>query len=205
MNILLFNKILIGLIVFPATLMALLTKLPSNKIMPPFFSVKNPDWTRWHRRAGWITLAGLVLQRWIYLLAKEPPIYPLKPEVFAHGVLITLCAVAVLYKVWSAQRTAGRRLKQKILWWATITAFGAGFAVLTYALLIWRWVNPPITWGYNMWLIYWAGLLGHIGLALALIGLGRLGLANRHSSSQQDIFARSGGMGWTDPSKTGQH
>jgi hypothetical protein len=202
MNVLLFNKILVILVVFPATLMALGTKLPINKITPMILNVDNPVLLRWHRWAGWIALAGLVLQRWIYLLTYQPPVYPLKPGVFAHGVLITLCAVAFLYKVWSVQHTAGRRLNQKIVWWASIIAFGAGFAVLTCALIAWRWANPPVTWDNNNWLIYQVSIIGHVALAMALIWLGRLALVTGRESNQINNFEVSERQAGSEFTKT---
>ena len=68
-------------------------------------------------------------------------------------------------------------------WWLTALVFGAGFATLTCTLVGWRWASPAVAQGEDTWLIYQVAVLAHVGLAIALIWLGRLVLRSPGAES----------------------
>ena len=121
--------------------------------------------------------------------------FPFDARYFAHGVLSALCAVAVLSKVWVTQRKVKWEMNQVLTWVVTIFIVGASFSTLTCALAAWRWANPTVTWDKGEWFTYRAATLGHVGLAIALIWLGRLALVNGRGSGQIDTFVERGVTG----------
>jgi hypothetical protein len=195
MNALFFVKGSTGLIVFSAAVFALLTQLQIRKISPAILNVKDPVLLTWHRWAGWIALGGFVLNRMICQLLGVYPTFPFEARHFAHGVLSVLCAVAILSKIWVTRRKVKWGKKRILTWVVTIFIVGASFSTLTGVLAAWRWANPTLTWDKNEWLIYQAAIFGHVGLAIALIWLGRLALVNGRGPDQIDAFVERGVTG----------
>jgi hypothetical protein len=195
MNALFFVKGSTGLIVLLAAVFALLTQLQVRKIPPAILNVKNPVLLTWHRWAGRIALGGFVLTRMICQLVGVYPTFPLEARHFAHGVLSALCAAAILSKIWVTRRQVRWGKKRILTWVVTTFIVGASFSTLTGALAAWRWANPTVIWGKNEWLIYRAATLGHVGLAIALIWLGRLALVNGRCRDQVNTFVECGVTG----------
>jgi hypothetical protein len=196
MNALFLVRNLIGPIVFAAAVFALLTQLQIRNIIPATFGVKNPIFLKWHRWAGRIAIGGFVLNRMICQLVGVYPTFPLEARHFAHGALSALCAAAILSKIWVTRRQVRRGKKRILTWVVAIFIVGASFSTLTGALAAWRWANPTVTWGKNEWLIYQAATLGHVGLAIALIWLGRLALENGRGRDQVDTLVERSVTGW---------
>jgi hypothetical protein len=196
MNALFFVKGSTGLIVFLAAVFALLTQLQVRNIIPVTFRVKNPVLLEWHRWAGRIALGGFVLNRMICQLVGVYPTFPFEARHFAHGVLSALCAAAILSKIWVTRGKVKWEKKRILTWVVTVFIVGASFSTLTGALAAWRWANPTVTWGKNEWLIYQAATLGHVGLAIALIWLGRLALVNGRGRDQVDTLVERSVRGW---------
>jgi hypothetical protein len=195
MNALFLARNLISPIVCSAAIFALLTQLQIHNIIPTIYGVKNPVLLKWHRWAGRIAIGGFVLDRMICQLLGEYPTFPFEARNFAHGVLSALCAVAVLSKVWVTWPKGKWGRKRILTWVVTIFIVGASFSTLTGALAAWRWASPTVIWGKNEWLIYQAATLGHVGLAIALIWLGRLALVNGRGRDQIDTFVERGVAG----------
>ncbi len=192
----------INFIVCFALFIALLTRLQIHGKTPAFLCAGNPPLVKWHRWAGWITLGGFVLNRVISSYVGESPPFPLKLQHYAHGVFSALCAVAFLNKIRVTQREA-KWAKQRVLTWGTTTfILGTSFYTLTFALSAWRWTNPPVTWGKDEWLTYQAARIGHVGLAVALIFLGRLALKNRPGRKQKDTFSRGYATGGNEKAES---
>ena len=200
MNVLFFVRGLISLIVVSAACTALLTQLQIRKILPAILNVKNPVLLTWHRWAGRIAMGGFILHRTMCLLVGVHLFqrnaylsFPLEPRHFAHGILSALCAAAVLSKIWVTRRKVKPGQKWALSsWGVSVFIIGASFTTLTCALAAWRWIDPAAMWAKNDWLVYQAATLGHIGLAIALIWLGRLALKNRPGPDQADTFVERG-------------
>lgn len=196
MNVLLFVRGLIGLVVVSAAVTALLTQLQIRKILPAVLNVNDPVLLTWHRWAGRIAMGGFVLHRTMYLLvgvhlfqSNTYSFFSLEPRHFAHSILSALCAAAVLSKIWVTRRKVEQGGKRALSSWdVTVFIFGASFSALTCALAAWRWAEPAATWDNHDWLIYRAATLGHVGLAIALIWLGRMALINKPDPDQADTF-----------------
>jgi hypothetical protein len=195
MDALFFLKGLIGQTVFCAAVFALLTQLQIQTKTPAIFGVKDAVLLEWHRWAGRIALGGFVLSRMMGFLVGAYPTFPLEARHLAHGALSALCAVAVLSKIWATRHQVRWGRKRALTWGASILVLGAGFSILTCGLAVWRWANPNLTWVRSQHLIYQAALVGHVGLALALIGLGRLVLVNRRGPHEVDTFVERDVMG----------
>ena len=195
MNVRFLSNSLIGPIVFFAAVIALLTQLQIHKKVHAIFGVEYPVLLAGHRWAGRIALGGFVLKRMMGLFSDSCSTYgdtclafPFKPQHLTHGALSALCAAAVVSKIRVTQRRARRRTRGVLAWRATSFFLGASFFILTCVLAAWRWANPSVIWGKTEWLIYKAATLGHVGLAIALIGLGRLALASRHRLDRTGTF-----------------
>jgi hypothetical protein len=195
MNALFFVKGSTGLMVVLAAVFALLTQLQVRKILPAILNVKDPVLLTWHRWAGRVALGGFVLNRMICQLVGVYPTFPFEARHLAHGVLSALCAVAILSKIWVTRRQVRWGKRRILAWVVTLFIVGASFSTLTGALAAWRWADPAVTWGKNKWLIYQAAILGHVGLAMALIWLGRLALVNGRGRDQVDTLVERGVTG----------
>jgi hypothetical protein len=205
MDALFFVKGLIGLTVFCAAVLALLTQLQIQKRVPAIFGVKDAVLLEWHRRAGRVALGGFVLSRMMGFLLGAYPDFPFEARHLAHGALSALCAVAVLSKIWAARRQVRWGRKQALTWGASIFVLGAGFSILTCGLVAWRWANPSLTWVRGQHLIYQAGTVGHVGLALALIWLGRLALVNRRGLDELETVGERDVMGGAQNPQTSRN
>lgn len=132
----------------------------------------------WHRRLGRFAVVGLVAGGLTWSLSSEQDAFIGEPTVLAHGILCAVCALMVLRKAWGRQRQARREMRQ-ILPWVTVTiALGASFAALTCVLATRRWTEPTMARERGGGLIPQAEMVGHMGLGIGLIGLGRLALRN---------------------------
>jgi hypothetical protein len=132
----------------------------------------------WHRWVGRIAVAGLVLTGLAWSLVSAHDAFIGEPTVLAHGILCTVCALMVLRKAWGRQRQARRAMRQILPGVTTMVVLGASFVALTSALAAGRWTEPTMAWNRGGWLIPRAEMVGHMGLGVALIWLGRLALRN---------------------------
>jgi hypothetical protein len=132
----------------------------------------------WHRRVGRIAVVGLVVGGLTWSLTSEQDAFIGEPTVLAHGILCAVCALIVLRKVWGRQRQARRKMRQVFPWVTATLAVGASFVALTCVLVAGRWTAPSIAGDRGGWLIHQAEMIGHMGLGMALIWLGRLALRN---------------------------
>lgn len=173
----------VNMIILVAAIIALLTQPQIRIRIPSFFGVDLPVLQNWHCWAGRIALGGFVLNYMLFPLVGMHPATPADLRYSAHSVLSTLCAVAVLRKIWLTWREDTDRTKWMLPWSTAVFGLGASFFTLSCALAAWRWANPTGTWGEIQWLVFKAATLGHVGLAIALIWLGRLALRSLPSAS----------------------
>ena len=198
MKSLLYINDTIALIVFCAAVIAGFAQLKIHNLSPAIPAVENAVLHKWHRWAGWLAIGGFVLNRMVYLRAGEALPAPFGPRSFAHGFLIALCVIAVLRKVWVTQNTVNWNRKRIAAWRISVFILGASFFALFAALTTWRWLNPTLTWDAKEQLIYTLAISGHIGLATALIWLGRSALTHRYRSNQITSFAACAATGRTE-------
>lgn len=126
-----------------------------------------------HRWTGWLALCALVL-----ILASSLIMGSGLPKILAqinliHIPLMTICAVVYLRKVWVTKKMLKLSMNQRFLWWGIMCTLGMCFFAISFGLAIWYLlkVNPVLA--NNIWRLL---LIGHTGLALGLIWLGRLAL-----------------------------
>jgi hypothetical protein len=174
-----FVENLIDLLVFCAVILTLLTQLGIRTRITIFSGLKNPVLTKWHRRSGWFALGVFVLGRIVGHFAGIYPASHFEPSHLTHAVLSVLCAVGVLGKIWVMQRELKLERSRVFPWRVTTFISGTSFTILTFTLTGWLLVYPVPTWDLGELLIYRAAILGHVGLSLLLIWLGRLALKNR--------------------------
>jgi hypothetical protein len=130
----------------------------------------------WHRWVGRVAVAGLVVVGLAWSLASTDTVSPRVPGILAHGILCVICAVTILRKAWITQRGTKRRMRQVWPWVTATFALGASFVVLTCAMAAGPWADPGTIGDRGRWLVRQAGTVGHMGLGIALIWLGRLAL-----------------------------
>lgn len=127
-----------------------------------------------HRRSGWIALGGLAGVAAISILQPNGLPFLVKPVIFLHGPLLTICAVVKLRKGWINQSKRWRSKGNSLAWWMTNLIIGIGFCTVTCAMVIWKYADIDLLMMSSINpLPYEFLLLGHIGLAFPLIWLGR--------------------------------
>ena len=128
--------------------------------------------------------AQLRIHRMAYLRAGTALPAPFDPRSYVHGLLIALCTIAVLRKIWDTQHAGDWSRKQIATGWGITFILGVSFFALFCVLTTWHWFNPTLTWDTKEQVIYKLAITGHVGLATTLIWLGRSALTNRYRSNQ---------------------
>lgn len=175
------RNLTVPVVLFAATI-GLLAQPQILGRMPLVGGVKESALLGWHRWLGRIAVAGLVVIGLAWSLAGAYAVSLWNPGILAHGILCMICALTVLRKAWLARRKADRELRQ--VWpWVTVTlVLGTGFVVLTYTMAIGPWADPATIEDRGQWLVRQAGTVGHMGLGIMLIWLGRLALESPPSA-----------------------
>lgn len=130
-----------------------------------------------HRLSGWIALGGLAGVAAISIFQPNGLPILIKPFIFLHVPLLTICAVVKLRKGWVNQSKLRRSKGNSLAWWMTNIIIGIGFCTATCAMVIWKYSNINLLMMSSIKALPYEFLLfGHIGLAFALIWLGRIAL-----------------------------
>lgn len=138
-----------------------------------------PRFVDWHRRTGWLAVAGLLLVGVVLPRANLFPASAGTGLYLVHAIPCVVCAAAVLTRGWVIQRRQRRGRRQVALWLIALNVLGACFFALTWALWADRWRATPI--GGQL-----AGqqalVLGHLIVGILLILMGRAALRHRSPS-----------------------
>jgi hypothetical protein len=167
-----------------ALLLSLLARLKIDNFLPSTKIVYNLGRQRWHGRAGWTFVGALVLI-WATGFALDIPLATTsKASAMIHAVPISICAFAVIRKIWIRQHQIGWPTKRVIAWTTTAVILGVCFSIATLLLATRQWVVPSATSGGKLWQLYQNTALMHVGITLLLMWLGRIALKSWSVSVQ---------------------
>jgi hypothetical protein len=175
-----------GLTLFSALALfiSLLVRLKIDNFLPPTKITYNLGRQRWHRRAGWTFVVALVLI-WATGLAHDIPLAKSsKASAMIHVIPISICAFAVIRKIWIRQHQIGRPTKRVTAWTIATVILGVCFSITTLLLATRQWADPSGTSGGKLSHLYQNTALIHIGIALLLMWLGRIALKSGAVSLQ---------------------
>jgi hypothetical protein len=127
-----------------------------------------------HRLSGWIAISGLAGVAAISIFQRDGSPILIKPFIFLHVPLLTICAAVKLRKGWVIQSKRWRIVGKPFAWWIINLIIGMSFCIVTCAMVIWQYFDNGILMISSIKALPYQSLLfGHIGLAFALIWLGR--------------------------------
>jgi len=130
-----------------------------------------------HRRSGWIAIVGLAGVAAISTFQRNELPILVERFIFLHVPLLTICAVVKLRKVWVNQNVRYRSVGKSLTWWMTNLIIGMSFCTVTCAMVIWQYSDIEVLMMSSIKALTYESLqYGHIGLAFALIWLGRTAL-----------------------------
>ena len=115
MDTLLFVKGIIGVVVFVAAIIALLTQLQMRKRISPIIKASPKVLRSWHLWMGRIALAAFVLNSVICLLIGMYPAFRSDPRHLVHGLVASLCLVVFLGKTWITRRKIKWGMKRVVV------------------------------------------------------------------------------------------
>jgi len=162
------------IIFLSAVVIALSTQFQIRIGRPPFQNHGVSILESRHRLAGWIAICGLAGVAAISIFQRNGLPILIKPIVILHVPLLTICAAVKLRKGWVIQSKRWQSEGKSFAWWITILIIGMSFCTVTCAMVIWQYFDNEILMISSIKALpYQILLFGHIGLAFALIWLGR--------------------------------
>lgn len=180
MNALDVSRYVFWTIFISAALIASLTQL---QIMTGSFVSQDSEISKLnsrHRWTGWIALCGLLLVFTSRLLPGEGLPLIVGQINLIHIPMMAICGIGYLRKVWVSQNSPDQSKLSRNLWWSTMCGLGLCFIAVSVLFAIWPTLGMKPTLEANIW--RWL-MIGHIGLALALIWSGRSALRRLRTSA----------------------
>ena len=133
-----------------------------------------------HRSSGQLALVAFVLIALVNFGRFDSLPLIQKGGYLVHIPLLTICGISRLGLIWRIQKSNGISKRNLLIWWLTIFLVGLIFLFFCCGMLLWQLSLAQmeiLVWGEKEFNLF---SIGHIGLAIVLILLGRSGLRTGH-------------------------